>query len=138
MSRPNDTSDARTSKRRQLNDNSFEECLPYPHVVSSTAPEQHEYADLVDRGEEDTQLDCSPSCQSDVESSAASTEDDGWSECCYGMVGSCIKFCNIILLIAVSSCPTSACDFDFLQTSRSLNCLPTFLSYFEGPTRFPC
>ena len=89
LARPKDISDARNPKRRRLNESSSAEVLPHPHAVSSLDSQQHEYADdFVAKGEEDRHANCNPSCESDVEAVEASTGDDGWSECCYGMVGS--------------------------------------------------
>lgn len=86
MPRPNDTFRRRNPKRRRLDDNSFEEVLLCPHAISSLVPEQHGYADIVARGEEDKHISCNPPCERDVEASAGIIGHDGSSECCYGMV----------------------------------------------------
>jgi hypothetical protein len=124
--RPANISDGKNPKRRRLNKNSFEEVLSYPHAVSSLAHEQHEYSGFAARPEEEGHADGDPPCESDVNASKAITEEDGWAECCYGMVCSCINLYNMILLITFSSCLISMCGSDIPQTSRSPNCPPTF------------
>lgn len=110
-------SDARTPKRRRLNDNSFEEVLPHPHTLSRTALIQHEYeyADPAVRAEGEPRVDCSAVCESNVETTAVNIRDDGWSECCYGMVGDCIHLYILILLISSSSYLAFECDSDLIQ-----------------------
>jgi len=134
MPRPNDTCYARNLKRRRLSDNFVEDLSPSPLALSSPVLEQHEYADHVVRGEEETQVHCDLPFESDVEASAGTIRDDGWSECCYGMVGSCINSYNVTFLITFSSCQTSMCDSDILQASRSPNCFPL---PFEPQILFP-
>ena len=114
MPRSNDISDARTPKRRRLNDNSFEEILPRLHALPSLAFIQHEYeyTDSVVSTEGETREDLNPLCESNVEATAVNIKDDGWSECCYGMVGGCIHLSILILLISSSSCLALGCDSD--------------------------
>jgi hypothetical protein len=136
MPRSNNISDARHPKRRRLSDNSFEEILRNPHAVSNPLFEHHEYeyTDLVVVGEEGTQVQCQPLYESDVVVSSANVTDDGWPECCYGMVGSYMTPYNMAVLITFFSCLTSVCDFDILHTC---NCPRTFPLPFEPPTHFP-
>ncbi|PMD57317.1 uncharacterized protein K444DRAFT_644904 [Hyaloscypha bicolor E] len=94
LPRSKNISDARHPKRRRLCDNSFEEVLPYPHAVSNPALGHHEYdyTDLVVVGEEETQVQCSSRCESNVEASSINVTDDELLECCYGMLSKiCVR-----------------------------------------------
>jgi hypothetical protein len=137
--RSNDISDARTPKRRRMNENSFEEILPRPHAPPSPAFIQHEYeyADSVVSTEEETREDLSSLCESNVEATAVNNRVDGWSECCYGMVGGCVHLSILILLISSSSCLALGCDSDTIQTPRRPNYPRTFPLPFKLQILFP-
>lgn len=139
MLRSNDISDARTRKRRRLNDNSFQEILPRPHALPSPAFIRHEYeyADSVVSTEGETREDLNSLCESNVEATAVNIRDDGWSECCYGMVGGCVHLSILILLISSSSCLALRCDSDTIQTPRRPNYPRTFPLPFKLQILFP-
>lgn len=137
MPRSNDTSNARTPKRRRLNDNSFEEILPYSHAafIPTLEHDEYEYGNGTVSAEEE-QVDYNSNYDGNIEASAGRIRDDGSSECCYGMVGSCIPH-DTTLLNTLSSCLIFMCDFDILQTSQRLNFPPSFLLPSEHPARSP-
>lgn len=135
MARRNDIPDAGHPKRRRL-DNSPESGLPYVYAVPNTALEQDKEPGAFVKGAGNNHGKRSQSCVGDVEASEISPPDNGWSECCYGMVRGCRKYYSVALLTTLYSFLAFMCDFDTNQTLRIFRCLPSLFPS-SGLISFP-
>jgi hypothetical protein len=144
FSRARDTSVKRHFRRQNPKTSSNERKLLRRNPTTSACTSQpsfytheYEYADSVVSTEEETREDLSSLCESNVEATAVNNRVDGWSECCYGMVGGCVHLSILILLISSSSCLALGCDSDTIQTPRRPNYPRTFPLPFKLQILFP-